>query len=148
MSDEQKPEPPKGNAFYIDEHGKRRMTPEHLAKMQAGFEKAKAEGRLWKGGSRPKNPRPANPEQERAIEETRGKMEPLKESAVENLKLILQTRKECGCPVASNAQVISAAKLVLEYVDGKPTQRLEIDDVREIRYELGRFEPLREVSGE
>ena len=114
-------------------HIARKRTPEEFAKMRDGLQRAKEEGRL-----KHKKPGEAAPDAG-----SEGKMALMEPKALDQLDRILSGEEQ-----SSTAQKLAAAKLIIEYRMGKPTQRLEIDDVRQITYRLAPHEPLREVSGE
>src|SRR3990167_3053263 len=102
----------------INAHIARKRTPEEFAKMRAGLQRAKEEGRM-----RRKKPGEAAPETENWM----AKMTP---KARREMEKILDSDE------ASIAQKLAASKMIIEYDMGKPTQRLEIDDVRQITYRL------------
>ena len=104
------------------------LTPEEKEKMRAGYQAYLERKRA---------------EKEAAKAETEKGMVPLKPQAIQRLRDLLHD------PNASATQLISAAKLVLEYTDGKPTQRVEFDNIGKVEYILAPWEPVvDQASGE
>jgi len=118
----------------INAHIARKRTPEEFAKMRAGLQRAKEEGRM-----RRKKPGDAEV-RARSAEDIAA----YRDEAIEGL--VQQMRD----PGVSASLRYNARKLILEYTDGKPTQKVEVEQIEKIEYVLAEHEPpsLQVVPGE
>lgn len=114
-----------------------KITPEQRAKMVAGRraglerqKREKEEARIRDEAEAENRKR----EQEAERNRTATKMIDLKDQAIKRVEEILYGDE------ASAAQVIATAKMVLEHVDGKPTQKVEMEQIQRIEYVMGDWE--------
>ena len=117
----------------INAHVARKRTPEEFAKMRAGLQRAKEEGRM-------RRKKPGDEIRARSAEDIAA----YRDEAIEGL--VQQMRD----PGVSASLRYNARKLILEYTDGKPTQKVEVEQIEKIEYILAEHEPppLQIVSGE
>ena len=117
----------------INAHVARKRTPEEFAKMRAGLQRAKEEGRM-------RRKKPGDEIRARSAEDIAA----YRDEAIEGL--VQQMRD----PEVSASLRYNARKLILEYTDGKPTQKVEVEQIEKIEYVLAEHEPpsLQVVPGE
>ena len=117
----------------INAHVARKRTPEEFAKMRDGLQRAKEEGRM-------RRKKPGDEIRARSAEDIAA----YRDEAIEGL--VQQMRD----PEVSASLRYNARKLILEYTDGKPTQKVEVEQIEKIEYVLAEHEPpsLQVVPGE